>query len=471
MARRNLSAINRKKKCGACCARPTLLFSETIQKEHIVKQTKKRYAWLLIIVVLTFIFTACNTTESEAIASTPEIDAYIESDNASDSTSEETTLLEPETTPTPVEPIALEGATITESGLQYLEIVEGQGDAPEDGDIVLMNVIGSLPDGTEIVNTYQQGQPAMAIIGREQLLPGWEEGVRLMQAGGSAKLVLSPELAFGEEGYGIIPSNSQIVMDIEIISVEAPPIPADISDVELTTTKSGLQYADLAPGEGVETEKGDTVITNFSIWVQGEIEDTFIYSSSYSQPITFVIGSGNIVFPGWDEGVTGMKLGGKRLLIVPSELGLGESGEGEIPPNATLVMEIELLELFIPPKMTEVNHDDYITTESGLMYYDLEEGDGATPETGHTVLVHYSGWLEDGTMFDSSVERGQPFSFVLGEGNVIAGWDEGLASMKVGDVRQLVIPPELGYGETGAGGVIPPGATLIFEVELLEIQK
>ncbi len=432
-----------------------------------MNQVKKRYGWLLVFVTLTLILTACQTADTESTESTTELEPYIESESASDAASEE--IIEEE--PIPAEPITLDGATTTESGLQYLEVVAGDGAAPQEGDIVLMNVIGSLPDGTEVVNTYQQGQPAMAIMGKEQLLPGWEEGIMLMQAGGSAKLVLPPELAFGEAGYGIIPPNSQIVMEIEIVSVEAPPTPMEITDDELTTTESGLQYTDITSGEDIQAEEGNTVITHYTIWVQGEDEDTFVFSSSFSQPLTFVIGSGNIVFPGWDEGVTGMKLGGKRFLVIPPDLALGESGQGDIPPNSTLVMEIELVDLTVPPKMSEVYEDDYATTESGLKYYDFEVGDGATPEAGQTVIVHYTGWLDDGTMFDSSVERGQPFPFVLGEGNVIAGWDEGLASMNVGGKRQLVIPPELGYGETGAGGVIPPNATLIFEVELLEIQE
>ncbi len=436
-----------------------------------MNQVKRHFGWLLIVVFLAITFSACLPVVAETSETAAELDAFIESEEASEETSGDSNSQEAEVEPTPVEPISLEGATITESGLQYLEVIAGQGDVPKDGDIVLMNVIGSLPDGTEIVNTYQQGQPAMAIMGREQLLPGWEEGIKLMKAGGSAKLVLPPELAFGEEGYGMIPPNSQIVMDIEVVSIEAPPSPSKIANEDLTATDSGLQFADLAQGEGFETEKGHTVITHYTIWARDESEDTFIFSSSFSQPITFVLGSGNLVFPGWDEGATGMKLGGKRLLIIPPELGLGESAEGDIPPNSTLIMEIELLEVFIPPKMTEVNESDYSITESGLKFYDFQVGDGKSPEPGQTVFVHYSGWLEDGTMFDSSVERGQPFSFVLGEGNVIAGWDEGLATMQVGGKRQLVIPPELGYGEAGAGAIIPPGATLIFEIELLEIQE
>lgn len=112
---------------------------------------------------------------------------------------------------------------------------------------------------------------------------------------------------------------------------------------------------------------------------------------------------------------------------------------------------------------------DVTTTDSGLKYKELQEGTGATPKKGQTVVVHYTGTLEDGTKFDSSRDRNQPFSFKLGAGEVIKGWDEGLSTMKVGERRQLIIPPELGYGARGAGGVIPPNATLIFDVELLRI--
>lgn len=109
-----------------------------------------------------------------------------------------------------------------------------------------------------------------------------------------------------------------------------------------------------------------------------------------------------------------------------------------------------------------------VTTESGLKYEELTVGDGAEATAGRTVTVHYTGWLTDGQKFDSSKDRNDPFAFVLGGGMVIKGWDEGVQGMKVGGVRRLTIPPQLGYGVRGAGGVIPPNATLIFEVELLE---
>jgi peptidylprolyl isomerase len=113
-------------------------------------------------------------------------------------------------------------------------------------------------------------------------------------------------------------------------------------------------------------------------------------------------------------------------------------------------------------------------TASGLRYIDTKIGEGAQPHPGQTVDVHYTGWLyvdgQKGKKFDSSLDRGQPFSFPLGEGKDIKGWDEGVATMKTGGARTLIIPPELGYGSRGAGGVIPPGATLIFDVELLGVR-
>ncbi len=106
----------------------------------------------------------------------------------------------------------------------------------------------------------------------------------------------------------------------------------------------------------------------------------------------------------------------------------------------------------------------------GLKYTDDQVGSGTEAQAGKTVSVHYTGWLLDGTKFDSSKDRNQPFSFPLGRGQVIKGWDEGVAGMKVGGKRTLVIPPDLGYGARGAGGVIPPNATLKFEVELLDVK-
>ena len=111
-----------------------------------------------------------------------------------------------------------------------------------------------------------------------------------------------------------------------------------------------------------------------------------------------------------------------------------------------------------------------ITTESGLKYVDLAVGTGREAKAGNLATVHYTGWLTNGTKFDSSVDRRDPFSFPVGAGKVIRGWDEGVIGMKVGGKRKLTIPSQLGYGARGAGGVIPPNATLLFDVELLEVK-
>ena len=116
-----------------------------------------------------------------------------------------------------------------------------------------------------------------------------------------------------------------------------------------------------------------------------------------------------------------------------------------------------------------------MTTSSGLQIIDSKMGSGATPKTGQICVMHYTGWLYQngakGKKFDSSVDRGEPFEFPIGRHQVIAGWDEGVATMKVGGKRTLIISPELGYGARGAGGVIPPNATLIFDVELLDVKR
>lgn len=123
-----------------------------------------------------------------------------------------------------------------------------------------------------------------------------------------------------------------------------------------------------------------------------------------------------------------------------------------------------------PPVPLDLDMDAMTTTATGLRFRDLAEGEGEPARHGDVVVVHYTGWLLDGTKFDSSRDRDDPFEFQLGAGRVIQGWEEGVAGMMPGGRRQLVIPPELAYGATGAGGVIPPNATLVFDVELLEIR-
>lgn len=114
--------------------------------------------------------------------------------------------------------------------------------------------------------------------------------------------------------------------------------------------------------------------------------------------------------------------------------------------------------------------EGFYTSSTGLKFKDAKVGEGPRPQAGQTVVVHYTGWLTNGQKFDSSVDRGQPFEFQLGAGQVIKGWDEGVGGMHIGGQRRLVIPANLGYGARGAGGVIPPNATLVFDVQLLGVK-
>ncbi len=129
-----------------------------------------------------------------------------------------------------------------------------------------------------------------------------------------------------------------------------------------------------------------------------------------------------------------------------------------------------LIVIFLMPCAGQAAKEVMVKTSSGLQYADLVVGNGREAHAGETATVHYTGTLVDGTKFDSSKDRNKPFSFRLGAGHVIKGWDEGVEGMKIGGTRKLVIPPELGYGARGAGSTIPPNATLIFEVELLDLR-
>jgi len=364
----------------------------------------------------------------------------------------------------------VEGETTeTDSGLSITEIIAGEGRTPEVGDLVTMHIVGMLEDGTVFADTASAGEPIVATLTDTDLFPGWLEGVLLMKEGGKARLTIPPALAYGSEGAGgVIPPDATIIMDIELLEAKAPPVATVVDAGDLTETDSGLQYFDIVEGEGDMPVTGQDVVVNYAAWLQSD--GTYIASSdSVGGPLTFTLGSEMGVFPGWDEGVSTMRPGGKRYLVIPPALALGEAGGGRVPPNSTLIMEVELLEVKPLVLPTEVPEEDFTETESGLRYFDIVEGDGAEATTGSTVTVNYTGWLTDNIKFDSSLDSGQPFPFTLGTQQVIPGWDEGVAGMKVGGIRQLVIPAELAYGETGSG-MIPPGATLIFEVELLDVQ-
>lgn len=233
------------------------------------------------------------------------------------------------------------------------------------------------------------------------------------------------------------------------------------------TTESGLQYVINVEGTGQRAKAGDLVEVHYT----GKLTNDTVFDSSVSRgkPFKFKLGEG-MVIKGWDEGIALLNVGDKATFTIPAELGYGDRAVGTIPANSTLIFEVELLNVVEPPKPYDVAKKDTIKRESGLQYILVQENEGGVQAAaGKNVRVHYSGYLEDGKMFDSSVERGEPFVFPLGQGRVIRGWDEGVALLKTGEKARFIIPSDLAYGDRGYPPIIPAKATLIFDVELLEV--
>ncbi|WP_395005533.1 FKBP-type peptidyl-prolyl cis-trans isomerase [Undibacterium sp.] len=227
-----------------------------------------------------------------------------------------------------------------------------------------------------------------------------------------------------------------------------------------------LEKIDTVIGTGNEAVTGKTVSVNYTGWLrdpQAENQRGKAFDSSVGRaPFNFNLGEGRVI-RGWEQGVPGMKVGGKRTLIIPSTLAYGSrgAGRGVIPPDADLIFDIELLDVIKMPEVEKIDNK-------------LGKGDEA--KSGNTVTVHYTGWLRDpkakgqkGKQFDSSVKR-EPFSFTINGGEVIRGWDLGVQGMKVGGKRTLIIPAALAYGAREVGnGLIPANSDLIFEVRLLKV--
>ncbi len=235
------------------------------------------------------------------------------------------------------------------------------------------------------------------------------------------------------------------------------------------TTTSGLKYKIIQKGTGAQPKQGDRV----SVHYVGTLTDGTKFDSSRDrgQPFSFAIGTGQVI-KGWDEGIALLHVGDKAILTIPPDLGYGAQAAGSIPANSTLIFEVELMEIRekITAKPYDIAGKDTVTLQEGLKMIVVKQGTGAKAENGKNVSVHYTGYLLDGSKFDSSVERGEPLNFPLGQGRVIRGWELGIAAMNIGTQARLIIPNELGYGERGYPPVIPAKATLVFDVELVGVQ-
>jgi FKBP-type peptidyl-prolyl cis-trans isomerase len=329
--------------------------------------------------------------------------------------------------------------------LYIQDIVDGSGEPVKDGDFVAVNYVASLyaegKKGPEFDRS--RDKPKVFQVGRGGVIQGWDKGMLGMREGGKRTLVVAPELGYGTTAIPGVPAGSTLTFEIELVSVPR------------------TQVRDLAAGNGNEAEPGDYVKIDYTGWIyeNGARTRQFDSSTEHGEPVVFAIGSG-MVIKGWDQGVTGMRVGGRRELIIPPEMGYGDRGTPTVPGGSTLLFELALLEV---PRVQPRT---------------LIEGSGEPAMIGDILSVHYTGWLQDamgqrGEQFDSSRERAQPFQLKLGTGKVIPGWELGLRGMKVGERRELIIPPDLGYGSRGirrgVKQMIPAGSTLIFEIDLVSI--
>jgi len=357
----------------------------------------------------------------------------------------------------------------TASGLEYTITEKGNGKKPKIGDKISVHYTGKFTNDTVFDSSVKRGVPYDLRLGNNEVIAGWEEAFLLFQEGDKATIKVPPALGYGDQARGAIPANSTLIFDVQLIKVTEGVKPFDVKGKDTLKTPSGLKYIVVKENKAGETTTGKKVTINYS----GFLKEGKCFDSSIDrgQPLTAEVGKGKL-FPGLDEALSLMRNGEKAKFIIPSQLAFGQRGGGPIPPNSDIIMDVEVTEVKdipIPVKFDTTGITPKVTA-SGLKYFEIKKS-GSTQQAvaGKKVKVHYTGYLTDGKIFDSSVERGEPIEFQLGAAQVIPGWEEGVALMSIGDKFRFIIPSQLGYGEAGRAPVIPANAQLTFDVELVGV--
>jgi len=334
---------------------------------------------------------------------------------------------------------------------------------------VKVHYTGWLVDGTKFDSSRDRGSPNTFTVG--QVVQGWNEALALMTVGARWKLTIPPALGYGERGSPpTIPAGATLIFDVELIDLHvAPTLPTFHPAVPEAqkTTASGLKYEVLKEGAGDAPAETDVVELKFALFnTKGDLVDC-----SEKTEKTLKARCTDLAVPFMKEALSMLKTGARLRFEVPPELCFGDKAMSPaLPAKSTTVWEFELVSIVKPlpvPAFAMPEEAKTKTTPSGLKYEVIAEGDaaGASPKMGQRVKVHYAGWLPDGTLFDSSYQRGEETEFPLG--GVIPGWNEGLAMMKPGATYKFVIPPALAYGARGAPPKIAPNATLVFLISLV----
>ncbi|HTL82108.1 MAG TPA: FKBP-type peptidyl-prolyl cis-trans isomerase [Bacteroidia bacterium] len=231
----------------------------------------------------------------------------------------------------------------------------------------------------------------------------------------------------------------------------------------------GIKYILKAKGNGPAITCGDKANMTYV----GKLMNDTVFDATYlhgNTPFGFTLCAHQVI-AGWDSVVLRLHGGDVAEMFLPAKYAYGARQMGKIPANSPMKFLVEVISIVPAPKLWDAKGKDTITTKDGLKVVFFESHpDAVQAQVGNTVSLDYSGFLLDGTMFDSSIPRGKPFSFVLGKHQVIPGWDEGVAMLHKGDKAKFIIPYQLGYGEQGYANVIPPKATLIFDVQLIDVK-
>ena len=323
------------------------------------------------------------------------------------------------------------------------------------------------------INTYG-GEPLEFTLGVGQVIQGWEKGILGMKVGEIRYLTVPAVMAYGERSMDGIPPNSDLFYEVELVHADPPmepdKFPQSVDALKWKELSKGLKIYDEKMGSGNAAIPGSTLKTHYTGWLLSGRK--FGSSKDLGKSFDVVLGAGKLI-KGWEKGLEGMRVGGVRWLRVSPAMGYGAAAYTMIPSNSTLVFRVELMESEVDSAVIEKMDFFPDTTtlalengSEGLRYAIVKPGEGEPARVGTRVRVHYTGWLTNGHKFDSSRDRGQVLRVPLGGGQVIRGWDLGIAGMLPGEKRILIVPPGLAYGSRGMGP-IPGGSTLIFAVEYL----
>ncbi|MHC4342322.1 MAG: FKBP-type peptidyl-prolyl cis-trans isomerase [Planctomycetota bacterium] len=356
----------------------------------------------------------------------------------------------------------------TPSGLKYEILKPGDeaGRNPRTGEIVEVHYLIRTIDGKKLMSSRDQRRAERFFVGKGRD-PSWDECVALMKPGARYNLYIP-------KGKSKMKVDQDVIVEFELVQIIDTPQFRPLDPSRLKTTESGLKYQLVTAGEGSPPGADESIRMRFALWnTSGDLvictETGGRYISGKTAALGLAPGAPPLKF--LPEAAKLMKPGDVFLLEVPPELCFGDqSVSPQLPGGSKTIWELELVEILKIPEFSKPDPKSLIKTASGLAYEILKKGSGNKPKATDTVTVHYAGWLEDGTLFDSSYSRGQTTSFGLNQ--VIRGWTEGLQLMSEGAIYKLVIPGSLAYGQRPPpGSGIPADATLIFQVELVKIGR